>query len=149
MINKNIEALAEYYSKKFPVLKNVDERMTLANNDPVLNATDLLIEYRNIVPIMRDRYKDLLLKNDKDEIKLNRLRLQQNEEGEENAIATSLYEHHEGEAQQRSHKVIKKLSQRQAWMDFLSLYSETHPNMAVLARIMLVHITSAADADIF
>ena len=35
----------------------------------------------------------------------------------------------------------------QPWVEFLSAYGETYPNIAIAVRVMLVQLTNAADAE--
>jgi len=42
---------------------------------------------------------------------------------------------------------LPKATQRDAWIEFLSTYGETYPNMAIVVRVMLVQLTNAADAE--
>ena len=39
------------------------------------------------------------------------------------------------------------MTQRDVWIEFLSAYGETYPNMAIVVRVMLVQLTNSADAE--
>ena len=98
-------------------------------NEPVLVSADLKLEYRNIVPILRDRFKAQLVKADRDMSKLQRLRCEESEQNDEFVDVRD---------------TPCTLTQRAVYMQFLAEYSETHPNLAMLVRIMLVHLTNSA-----
>ena len=39
------------------------------------------------------------------------------------------------------------MTQREAWIEFLSAYGDTYTHMAIIIRVMLVQLTNAADAE--
>ena len=50
-------------------------------------------------------------------------------------------------AETKSSVVPQGISQREAWVEFLSAYGESYPNMATITRVMLVQLTNSADAE--
>jgi len=39
------------------------------------------------------------------------------------------------------------VTQKYIWIEFLSAYGETYPNMAIVVMVMLVQLTKVADAE--
>ena len=122
--------LGSYYGAPFNVLKSKDD--ILQNSlSPAIIKEDLFVhEYYAVIKVMRDRFKQKIKKRDIYEKRVKAL-----SETQSSVTGSS-----EGDSPQG-------MTQREAWIEFLSAYGDTYPNMALIVRVMLVQLTNAADAE--
>ena len=79
---------------------------------------------------MRDRFKQKIKKRDIYEKRVKAL----------SETQSSVTESSEGDSPQG-------MTQREAWIEFLSAYGDTYPNMAIIVRAMLVKLKNTPDAE--
>ena len=126
----DILKLGSYYGAPFNVLKSKDD--VLQNSlCPAIISEDLFVhEYYAVIRVMRDRFKQQIKKMDIYEKRVKVLSETQSSE-----TGSSVGDSPQG------------MTQREAWIEFLSAYGESYPNMAIVIRVMLVQLTNAADAE--
>ena len=126
----DILKLGSYYGAPFNVLKSKDDVLQNSLCPAIISEELFVHEYYAVIRVMRDRFKQQIKKMDIYEKRVKVLSETQSSE-----TGSSVGDSPQG------------MTQREAWIEFLSAYGESYPNMAIVIRVMLEQLTNSADAE--
>ena len=138
---EEIQELASYYGSPFNVLKSDGSKAENFVNPPIVYEDQVVIEYYSALPLLRDRFQEMISKRDvhlKRKNELDKLNEDQDANDHQNPDLM-IFEEEE--------TAKPGISQREAWVEFLTNYSEVYPNLCTLVRIMLVTLTNSAPSE--
>ena len=118
----------QYYGEPFNVVKAAEGVLTNSVSPPIISSETFAHEYYSAMDTIKSRFKQQIKKRDIYEKRM------------------SILEHDEDVTPDVANQP-PGITQREAWVEVISAYGDTYPNLAMIARVMLVQLTNSADSE--